>query len=335
MLTAGDFWESSVGALQSAGIYSVRHSINTKHAANISSAQKQPHREYVRTLRYYSQSQIEEANQDLQNYLLPVLSTAVARFEASVFRLRMTWHHVWFPVNHGVGLLLRDLKVAQIRCQSMKDLRLQLEYLGSSTSSEFEKATRLVEGTISSASHLFSLVNSEFHNQGVFTASRDTGDSLKQAASMKRLSLVAFLLVPFTFISSVFGMNVDVLTGNGVPLSSFIMALAITGACSALTYSVAMAWTERTRGSLPPRFRLKYLWLGLRLGHLLWMIQNGVFLGLLTDSRWGKWIPEEPLKERIRAINGFDKEDVIFHGDWKDVSWKRIMFPHWGKKRHA
>jgi Mg2+ and Co2+ transporter CorA len=39
--------------------------------------------------------------------------------------------------------------------------------------------------------------------------------SIREAASVKRLTQLAFVFIPLTFATSIFGMNLDILTGNG------------------------------------------------------------------------------------------------------------------------
>ena len=116
-----------------------------------------------------------------------------------------------------------------------------------------------------------------------------------QLAVAKHISIVtllAFIFIPTSLASSVFGMNVQEINNTGKSIWNFIVtAILITGAAITawlLSSRVQDKWLSQVSGTRYPRRN--------RLSNALWLIRNpstwkkmpqGTFLGVLRNSRFG------------------------------------------------
>lgn len=77
--------------------------------------------------------------------------------------------------------------------------------------------------------------------------------SIKEAVSVKRLTLLAFIFIPLSFVTSLYGMNVKEISGDGVRLWVFF----VTAICV--------------------MFLIPFMWLFARSLELLWKVINQAF----------------------------------------------------------
>lgn len=111
------------------------------------------------------------------------------------------------------------------------------------------------------------------------------------------VTILAFIFIPTSLASSVFGMNVQEINNTGKSIWTFIMtAIAITGvALVALWYGKA----DRSHFSRKQR-----------LSRAMWLIRNpnawrqtpwGTFLGVLTNGRFGNRFATYYVNSAIRS----------------------------------
>ena len=103
---------------------------------------------------------------------------------------------------------------------------------------------------------------------------RESQKSIEEAVSVKRLGQLAFIFIPLTYASSLFGMNIKEMNGSGPKLWTFLLSsVCISGITLALWNSVkpVRSWIQSHRGE--PMFSFGYYVLhgaiGLRFG-LFW-----------------------------------------------------------------
>ena len=145
--------------------------------------------------------------------------------------------------------------------KSLKD-QMGPKLKGSEVPSETEKKLRLFRREIKSLSDQMSLklkgleaasqelIQLEFNLTSIAEAQKSTSTNI----SMKRLSWITFIFLPLMFISSLFGMNVDILESNP---GWWIYVLFAVGTMT-LTLGV---WILFKRENLESRIEKRFHWL--------------------------------------------------------------------------
>ena len=117
--------------------------------------------------------------------------------------------------------------------------------------------------------------------------------------------MLAFIYVPLNLATSAFGMNIQVLSGEGASLADFTYAATViiigTGACwfACVQYDGYHEWKTKIKTKRPMRQPSGYclaarlvmlVWLLLE-GHVAWLWTSKAWIGLLTDNRFGEFRP--------------------------------------------
>ncbi|EPE26482.1 Magnesium transport protein CorA, transmembrane region [Glarea lozoyensis ATCC 20868] len=79
---------------------------------------------------------------------------------------------------------------------------------------------------------------------------QESRKSLQQADNIGRISILAFVFVPVSLVTSFFGMNIKEVTGSGAPWRTFLISAA--GLCVALLLVCAWLWRRTIRSWLMP-----------------------------------------------------------------------------------
>jgi CorA-like Mg2+ transporter protein len=136
--------------------------------------------------------------------------------------------------------------------------------------------------------------------------------SIKEAISVRRLTQLAFVFIPLSYASSLFGMNIREMTGNGSKLWAFIftsLVLLISSMCFWwLSSKFPVVWATHMDGRDPGNRGFvdltKVLYASMQTGNLTWLIREGILLGLVTNNVFGD--------ERDTYQKAYDK----FYKDW-------------------
>jgi hypothetical protein len=143
-------------------------------------------------------------------------------------------------------------------------------------------------------------------------AIQESRRSIKEAVSVKRLTQLAFVFIPLSYASSLFGMNINEMTGNGSSLWIFVvtsLALLISAMCFwGLSSTIQRRWArhmeERHPGNISFKEYITILYASIRTGNFKWMIREGILLGLMTNNAFGD--------EQYTHRKAYNK----FYGDW-------------------
>lgn len=126
-------------------------------------------------------------------------------------------------------------------------------------------------------------------------AIEESKKSIQEALAVKRLTQLAFVFIPLSYVSSVFGMNISEMSGNGPKLWVFLAtsfsilvgSFVIWGLLAKIQYT----WEEYSRGRDFERWSLREsvrcIYFAIRTGHFKWIVREGVLLGLLTSNYFG------------------------------------------------
>ena len=87
----------------------------------------------------------------------------------------------------------------------------------------------------------------EIHRRDTLLSLEVSEQSIKESQSVRRLTQLAFVFIPLTFVTSCFGMNLDILSSGSAQLSTFLIsALSVTAGVLVLSSS----YTHRLLGYL-------------------------------------------------------------------------------------
>ena len=132
---------------------------------------------------------------------------------------------------------------------------------------------------------------------------KESRRSIEEAVAVKKLTQLAFIFIPLSFVTSVFGMNIDEITGTGASLWTFLATAGCIG------ISVSLIWwlsspLEKWWRKHPPRYdinrslRLSWVWWGISRHQVWWMTKHGILTGLATGGRFGHPTYLEALVDR-------------------------------------
>ena len=145
----------------------------------------------------------------------------------------------------------------------------------------------------------------------------DVRSSIEETSSLKYLTQLAFIFVPLTFVTSIFGMNVEEMTETGPR----IWTLIITAVC--IVGAVLFSWARNFHPDQLPWFcksdhldtrqrdRILRFLVGVRFEIFLYMIRHGVLLRILTCRYHGPNFSLETVKTRLVERVCFAKNDPL------------------------
>jgi hypothetical protein len=84
--------------------------------------------------------------------------------------------------------------------------------------------TRQLEDTLQEALRLDSFISDTLQSHTVEDSQAESRRALQQANSVGRVTFLAFIFVPLSFVVSLFGMNIRELDGNGPQMRLFLIS---------------------------------------------------------------------------------------------------------------
>ncbi|KAH7381096.1 hypothetical protein BKA64DRAFT_764999 [Cadophora sp. MPI-SDFR-AT-0126] len=132
----------------------------------------------------------------------------------------------------------------------------------------------------------------------------ESSRSVQEAISVKRPTQLALVFIPLSFVSSVFGMNLNELTGVGPHIWVFVT----TAICLLATVLLFVPITNRLRENwkrrenklfLYKREKMMFIYLCLKQRRLS-LLRMGILLALLTNGRYGDFDATRALRQVVR-----------------------------------
>ena len=136
---------------------------------------------------------------------------------------------------------------------------------------------------------------------------KESQRSIEEAVAVKRLTQLAFIFIPLSFTTSVFGMNINEITGTGAKLSTFLATAVCIGIAVGLMWwlfgKVEQWWKEHPPVNLADQKPcLWWISWGVSNYQLGWMMRNGTLTALLTGGRFGHGDYESALQVRQTTV---------------------------------
>ena len=137
---------------------------------------------------------------------------------------------------------------------------------------------------------------------------KESQRSIEEAVAVKKLTQLAFIFIPLSFVTSIFGMNIDEITGTGAKLWTFLVTAACIGISVSLTWWLSSPLEQWWRNH-PKRYdddyegsRYAWIWLGIRRRQLWWMMKHGVLTAFVTGARFNNPDYSGALVERLGRV---------------------------------
>lgn len=259
-------------------------------------------KDYRHVMQSWNQDQIQAAKIDPVLYLQPVIKYLADNLSSKILKLR-DLHRKYVssrPEKKGVLLLESVANKIEILCSELHDFDLFIQDLRDSRESNAQALTTKEENLMSYCEEVpragrrtTQLIRDMLQTSLSLWSIRESNRSIEEAISVKRLTQLAFIFVPLGFVTSLFGMNVQQLSGNGVELWVFLVTAVCLGGSVLLFWRLLnpiQAWWKRH----PPRKPFKWYWFRQLIRHecLLGAIKTGAIIGFLTIGRFGPQVQD-------------------------------------------
>ncbi|KAI9695896.1 MAG: hypothetical protein M1836_006013 [Candelina mexicana] len=257
---------------------------------------------------------IVAAQQNPVLYIFPLIRLQTAWFEASTLAPRAAYSRrnskLWVSSdsNEDLHALWENLRFSMEVFETSFSNFLHFVSHWSSLAAhpgvldkDVAEISRCKEAVLQEAQRLDSAIRDTLQLQVGILALLESRRSIEQSKiaieegrRVKLLTVLAFVFVPVSLASSIFGMNVQQINHTGTNIWVFIVtAVLLTTTAfflwgfSSFFVKARKQWQRRPSERIPWRKRLALIWRLARNGHFVWMVRYGALLGLVTNGRNG------------------------------------------------
>ena len=265
---------------------------------------------------------LESANDEPLEYLCPLIRLAIEGVSTTVSDLRLLFRHWPLNTNETITVVAESHAQTIRHVESLRHLTQTLathcSLVASRHSGVLLDVQKYSDCVSDDAQGLCELVQGRIQIQTGLASIRESQRSIEEALSVKRLTQLAFIFIPLTYSTSLFGMNIEEMTGNGPKLWIFVLISVCISGTAFLLSSLAKRitnWIKRHYNKTPPyylRCYILYGLIGVRFG-LLWpMTRMGLTLTILTGGRFVSLDPLEYVSDEVRKKLGLSLEEDIW-----------------------
>lgn len=262
----------------------------------------------------WNEDQIRAANAEPLLYIQPFIKILAEDLFTKVSKLRRL-HRKFLssrPTKEGIPLLESVAKATELLCSELHDFDSFIQKLRDFRASDAQLSSAQQEDPISYCERVLEdgrrttkLSREMLQTNFSLWSIRDSNRSIEEAESLKRLTQLAFLFVPLSFVTSFFGMNVQELSGDGVKLWIFLVTAVCMGCSTVLFWRILspiQVWWKR---HAPQNSGRKWYWLlrVVREGDLLGAIKRGAIIGFLTSGRFGPRVENSDYYEGLYIMS--------------------------------
>lgn len=262
----------------------------------------------------WNEDQIRAANAEPFLYIQPFIKILAEDLSTKVLELRHL-HRKFLssrPTKEGIPLLESVAKATELLCSELHDFDSFIQKFRDFRASDAQVSSAQQEDPISYCEEVLEdgrrttkLSREMLQTNFSLWSIRDSNRSIEEAESLKRLTQLAFIFVPLSFVTSFFGMNVQELSGDGVKLWIFLVTAVCMG-CSTILFwrilSPIQLWWKRHP---PQKSEGKWYWLNRVVGakKLLGAIKRGTIIGFLTSGRFGPRVEDSDYYFRLYLMS--------------------------------
>ena len=265
---------------------------------------------------------LESANDEPLEYLCPLIRLAIENISSTISNLRLMLRD--WPLNtHQNMTVVAQYHARTIRrVESLRHLTQTLathcSLVASRHSGVLLDVQKYSSCVLDDAQGLCELVQGRIQIETGLASIRESQRSIEEAVSVKRLTQLAFIFIPLTYSTSLFGMNIEEMTGNGPKLWIFVLISVCISGTAFILSSLAKCitnWIKRHYNKTPQyKLRCYFLYglIGVRFGLLWSMTRMGLTLTILTGERFGSLDPLEYVTDEVREKLGLPLEEDIW-----------------------
>lgn len=266
----------------------------------IPSGQYIPHllKHYQNIMDSWNEDQIQAANIDPLLYIQPYIRLLAEDLYTKVSKLRFL--HRKFVSSRlekeEISPLESVAKATEVLCSELDDFDLFIQKFRDRVSNTQQgESIDYYQGVLKHGRRITQLSRETLQTNFSLWSIRDSNRSIEEAKSLKRLTQLAFIFIPLSFVTSLFGMNVQELSGNGVKLWIFLVTAMCMGCSTILFWRLLgpiQAWLKR-HPSRKKGGRWSFFRDTIEEGYLLGAIKSGAIMGFLTNGRFGPHVDED------------------------------------------
>ena len=115
-------------------------------------------------------------------------------------------------------------------------------------STQHEELLKYIKEVLDDGSRVVRLIREQMQAEISLWSIEESRRSIEEAISVKRLTQLAFVFIPLSFVTSVFGMNVQEISGTGVKIWIFVVTAFIVGGSSIVFWRLikpVQAWRSK------------------------------------------------------------------------------------------
>ena len=265
---------------------------------------------------------LESANDEPLEYLCPLIRLAIEGVSSTISDLRLCFRSRPLNTDENMTLVAERHAHTIRRMESLRQLTQTLATHCSLVASRHSGVLRDVQKysdcVLDDGQGLCELVQGRIQIETGLASIRESQRSIEEAVSVKRLTQLAFVFIPLTYSTSLFGMNIKEMTGNGPKLWIFLLISVCISGIAFILSSLAKRitnWIKRHYNRRPSyRFRTYILYglIGVRFGLLWSMTQMELTLTILTGGRFGSLDPLDYIEDEVREKLGLSHEEDIW-----------------------
>lgn len=262
---------------------------------------------------------LESANDEALEYLCPLLRLAIQGVSSSISQLRLFFRHWPLNTDNNMTRVAETHANAIFHVESLRHLTETLathcSLVASRHSGVLLDVQKYSDCVLDDGQALCELVQGRIQIETGLASICGSQRSIEEAVSVKRLTQLAFIFIPLTYSTSLFGMNIKEMTGSGPKLWIFLLISVCISGIAFILSSLAKRITNwiKTHYNRRPSYRfgtyILYGLIGVRFGLLWSMTRMGSTLTVLTGGRFGSLKSLDYIEDVVREKLGLSPEE--------------------------
>lgn len=172
------------------------------------------------------------------------------------------------------------------------------------THNESQLALGLVQKAVTEARETDEFLRSLMQTEVGLMSIQDSQRSIEEAIAVRNLTKLAFIFIPLTFATSVFGMNVNEINDTGPSFWIFVVTALAVAVLTWLYWQVGAIWRRPQPGGVAISFSngmLCIVSIVLR-GETSWLMESRIWISLLTSAHFGEENPREIIWDHLEGV---------------------------------
>ena len=196
---------------------------------------------YLKLLEEWHISEPEAFRINPSLYLGPMVKVIAQELQATTFRLRdrqrLRVYRTSFDNQQKIysqgKILLEETAILSSQIDDFehfsRQYRCLIEHKSQLQSTQYLELLRYIGEAIDDGTKVVRLIREQMQSEISLWSIEESKRSIEEATSVKRLTQLAFVFIPLSFVTSVFGMNVQEISGTGVKIWIFIVTAIVVG----------------------------------------------------------------------------------------------------------